>query len=715
MSAVGALPPVLAVFDANITAFEAKAARVTGILAGEGAGSFGAAAKKAATAMVGVGLGLAALGAGAVDMAMKFDAQMERVVTQAGAAQAEIDGMKTKILALAGPTAQAPEALALALYHVESAGFRGATALSMVQDAAKGATIGNANLEDVTQAMIGTMASGLPDIKGSADAMAFLNEIVGTGDMKMQQLAEAIGVNVLPTFKIAGLTMKDFGASLATLTDNATPANEVATRLRMTVSMMAAPTHAATKALASIGITQYQLADDMRGPNGLLTAATDLKTHLDALGTDNAGRDKAMNALTRAFGGGRSAGSIETLIDEYSRLQSKYQVLGDATQRANTYQDAWGKTQETMAYKVHALRAAFDAFMVTIGEKLMPVAMKLLGWGQQAMTWMTQHKGVTDMLTNAIKGGLVVALVAAAVAVGDFLGPIGLAAVAVAAFIPKIIDWYQHSQTAQRVVADVTNAVKVMAEWLKVHVPEAISTTKRIWEDDFMPPVRKGVEFFEQKAGPALEKLRDWFDKNRDSIHDLGTKVADVLTWFEKLYMWIAGNELGLAFKALGLFIQVAVDQFLFLTRTIQDTVGAIEKVIETLGHLGSINKDSILPAGTPGAAPAPIYSGPGRFGSAGPGRASGGPVAAGSAYTVGEKGPETLVMGSQGGGVIPNGGGGSVTINIHGTFVGANSASAREAAAALGPAIRDVLLRQQRIGQTLAISRGGSAITGTA
>lgn len=40
-----------------------------------------------------------------------------------------------------------------------------------------------------------------------------------------------------------------------------------------------------------------------------------------------------------------------------------------------------------------------------------------------------------------------------------------------------------------------------------------------------------------------------------------------------------------------------------------------------------------------------------------GPGRASGGPVRAGEAYTVGERGPETLVMGNQSGHIVPNGG----------------------------------------------------------
>lgn len=46
--------------------------------------------------------------------------------------------------------------------------------------------------------------------------------------------------------------------------------------------------------------------------------------------------------------------------------------------------------------------------------------------------------------------------------------------------------------------------------------------------------------------------------------------------------------------------------------------------------------------------------------------RAKGGPVAAGEAYTVGEQGPETLVMGNQGGNIVPNGAGGATEIHIH-------------------------------------------------
>lgn len=50
--------------------------------------------------------------------------------------------------------------------------------------------------------------------------------------------------------------------------------------------------------------------------------------------------------------------------------------------------------------------------------------------------------------------------------------------------------------------------------------------------------------------------------------------------------------------------------------------------------------------------------------------REQGGPVEAGQTYTVGERGPETLVMGRSSGSIVPNGGGGTthITIYVNGT-----------------------------------------------
>lgn len=69
--------------------------------------------------------------------------------------------------------------------------------------------------------------------------------------------------------------------------------------------------------------------------------------------------------------------------------------------------------------------------------------------------------------------------------------------------------------------------------------------------------------------------------------------------------------------------------------------------------------------------------------------RAGGGPVLPGQPYTVGERGPETLVMGSSGGTIIPNGGGGVTNIYV--------TAPLGSDPAAFARAIDEALMARQR------------------
>jgi tape measure domain-containing protein len=90
--------------------------------------------------------------------------------------------------------------------------------------------------------------------------------------------------------------------------------------------------------------------------------------------------------------------------------------------------------------------------------------------------------------------------------------------------------------------------------------------------------------------------------------------------------------------------------------------------------------------------------------------RASGGPVAAGGAYLVGERGPEILQMGSRGGNIIPNsaiGGGGTtnvVTVNVDakGSSVAGNGSGADALGQLIGGIVQQTLVKEQRAGGLL-------------
>jgi TP901 family phage tail tape measure protein len=382
----------------------------------------------------GAAVGIVAVGAAAIYAAAKattFNREMLKISTQAGGSAAEVKKLSTQVLSLAGQVPQGPQKLAEGLYHIESAGFRGAQAMEMLKASAMGAALGNASLENTTQAMIAATASQIKGVHGAADAMGQLNAIVGVGDMKMEQLAQAMATGLLPSAANAGLSLKDVGAALATVTDNATPANVTATRLRMTIALMASPSKAAAKELATIGMSSTQMAHDLRQPNGLLLAVEDLKHHLKDSGKT---AEEQFGVLSKVFGGGRSSAVIQTLIAETDRLRTKYNELGKAS-GVDKLNKSWAQFQKSEAGAFGELKSGAEAFAITVGNVLMPTLTKVAHEAAHALDGFISSGGAAKVgsdissvfgeLGNVV-GSIAPPIEAAAKALIDLGGALGL-------------------------------------------------------------------------------------------------------------------------------------------------------------------------------------------------------------------------------------------------------------------------------------------------
>lgn len=393
-------------------------------------------------------IALAGIAAYSIKAASDFQSKMTLIHTQAGDTGVDLKKLGDQVMALAPTVGIGPDKLADGLYHIESAGFRSTTALNMLAMAAKAAAIGQSDMETTTQAMIGIMAVQFKDVRDAADAQAYMNTIVGIGDMRMQQLSSAIATNVLPTFKVAGLGMRDFGAAIATMTDNVTPANMAATRLRMTVALLGSPTKAAAKALEAVGLSGQEvtkalahrdlldkygisvskLSMDLQKPDGLLVATMDLKNSLKAAGLQG---PEAAALIERAFGGGRTSAAIQTLLVQSDRLKSKYDELGTAAQRQAKAQQAWAETQKTFKQQAHELGASLQVLGIQLGEKLMPSLQKFV-------SFLANHQG---MVMNFLKGLLIFLglLTAAWIAEGIAMIAANLELIAVIAAVAAIV------------------------------------------------------------------------------------------------------------------------------------------------------------------------------------------------------------------------------------------------------------------------------------
>ncbi|MCG6497636.1 phage tail tape measure protein [Kitasatospora sp. A2-31] len=339
---------------------------------------------------------LAAVGFEAVKMASKFDGEMALLVTQAGVAEDQLDGLKKGVLGIAAKVGQDPDSLAEALFHVESnfesMGITSQQALKLTETAAKGAAVGHADLVDVTNALTAAVAAGIPGVEDLDQAMGVLNATVGVGDMKMQDLAQAFGSGMVATVKGFGLTIEDVGAALAVFGDNNIRGSLAGNQLRMSVMALAKPVSTSEAALKTLGLTATTLAEDMQR-GGLKLALEDLVGRMNAAGIT---ADQQGQIITDAFGRKAGAG-LNVLVGQMERLESKYPALEEG---AKGFGAAWERTQQTFQQQTRELEGSLQALMITLGEKLIPPL-------QHATTWMLNNR---DTMIEMAKGvGILVA------------------------------------------------------------------------------------------------------------------------------------------------------------------------------------------------------------------------------------------------------------------------------------------------------------------
>jgi TP901 family phage tail tape measure protein len=323
----------------------------------------GQTAVKAGAAMaagLAVGLGESAKKAAA------FQSEMTRISTQAGGTAKDVQVLSDAVLKLGTSTQQGPQHLAESLYHLKSVGMDNVQAMKALKESSDLAAVGHANLEETTNALAGAWRTGIKGATSFHEAVSTVNAIIGAGNMSMDQFNAAIGTGILPSAKTFGLSMKQVGAALALMTDEGIDSASAATRLRMSFSLLGAPSKAAEKQLGKIGLTGLNLADAMRGPKGLIGAIGLLKEHLDKSGLS---ASKQSQLLSRAFGGGRSSSGILLMLNNLDVLEKKQEQINRSTGK---FDDAVKMQRKTAEAQWHLLTSNLEVMGIRVGTKVLP-------------------------------------------------------------------------------------------------------------------------------------------------------------------------------------------------------------------------------------------------------------------------------------------------------------------------------------------------------
>lgn len=337
-----------------------QAAGTTMVAGGKKVSSIGSTLNKTVT------LPLVAIGAVATKLSLDFGRSMQEIGTQAGASRKEVEFFKREVerLGAKGRYSQGPKELSAALFDIRSTGIKGAAAMKALGAASDLATVGNADLESTTSGLVGVLKTGIKGAGNMQEAIGTLNATIGAGKMHMEDLNAAIGTGFLGSAKGLGISLGGVGAALAELTSQGVPANSAATRLRMTMSLLANPTEKAADVLKGIGIGSEDLAKKMRSSGSLIPALRELEEHMQGLSKVEQGQ-----LLSSAFGGAKSGGTIIQLLGQLGDLESKQkQVFGNTKKIGGAIAEA----NEDPAIKFQKVWSALQFDLIKLGNVLIP-------------------------------------------------------------------------------------------------------------------------------------------------------------------------------------------------------------------------------------------------------------------------------------------------------------------------------------------------------
>jgi gas vesicle protein len=290
-------------------------------------------------------------------------------------------------------------------------------------------------------------------------------------------------------------------------------------------------------------------------------------------------------------------------------------------------------------------------------------------------------------------------------------GPVGLTIAAVAALATGIVVLYKNSETFRDIVTAAFNAVKAVVGPIIDTVGGIISKVVGWFggggkaSDDMADQMKEAADRSQQtwenwndhvtsELDDIINPLNRARDNSKVALEDIKTNLDDNVKFYDG---WINNlksltdrgfGELANYLYSLGPTAEKAVGQAYNMTdpqlKKLQDNIethlkdagqhgadalvnGIGGKDYATLGKTIGQQIMSGIVVGMPGGS---LSSGFGQIGAkvvTPDHRAAGGPVSAGTPYIVGEHGPELFVPGMSGG-IVPNGGGSTVVVNVYGT-----------------------------------------------
>lgn len=340
--------------------------------------------------IVGIGLALGG-GAGVVSLlktSVSLANQLQTTNTQIAVASGAKAGNLPGIVAMQGQLAGYgfnKQQAALSQYHIESAyggAISNAATRAMLQNAGRLYAIGGGaqgGMDQVqTASLLATLLRADQSLKNnSGRGAALLNATHAAGNMTMADLVATLGTGAPASLAAMGVSFASLAPALAVAGDTRGGEQVAPFARTLQTSIMKAfnPTPQGRAAAKGLGLGQYELQNDLRGPNGVVTMIDDLSKHLAPLS-----KNAQNQAVGQMFGGTKGSAPIFTLLGNMGMLNSKTGQIASAADM-NTFLSDSNKSLSTFSMQWLTVKNTMSNVETSLGQKIVPLTGKLAGFG----------------------------------------------------------------------------------------------------------------------------------------------------------------------------------------------------------------------------------------------------------------------------------------------------------------------------------------------
>lgn len=400
-----------------------------------------------------------AIGAASVKMAYDFDKSMTRVNTLVGVSTKQTDSWRKSLLTMASETGQAPVDLANALYFITSSGVSASKALDVLRVSAKASSIGLGDTQTLADYATTAVANYGEANMSAAKAMDILTIAVKDGKGEPAEYAQYLG-KLMSVAQGLNIPLSDVEGTLSALSLTQKGLGPASTNLRQLFTTLTHPAAGAAKALAGLGTSGKQLRDDIAN-KGLLPTLTHLNDMIKKT-TDPAA------TLRDIFRNNWAAAAFTQLTGPNAAKAAS--MVKDTADAAGATDQAFKDWSQTTQGKLHIAMATLKADLTDLGGKALPKLADLFDRITKKF-----HELTPEQKKSLEKWALILAAIGpVALIFGKILTSLALLVknpgiIAVGVLAASLLKVHTNGDSANSTLGSTADALGGISNWMSAH------------------------------------------------------------------------------------------------------------------------------------------------------------------------------------------------------------------------------------------------------